>query len=234
MEPQAGNVQRERSVTFPALPDGVVAGALLLGCALIAVVALMHHPAVSTRHAADAMTQIVRFAAADRAVHGTMIVVSGALLFALSVFSVRRGFGNQTVLAGLVVYALGSTAIITAALIDGFVIPIVAASYAADTPAALPGAVAALRLCGAAIQVASVFGLGAISVALALWSIDLLRTAATPVRLTGALGLIAAVAPAIVLLMAGMIITAHTLVAIILPEAIWYGAVGVLLVRRLT
>jgi hypothetical protein len=233
MEPQAGDVLRERSVTFRSVPDGVVAGTLLLACALIAVLALMHHPAVSTRHAAAAMTQIVRFAAVDRAVHGTMILVSGALLFALSVFSVRRGLGNQTVLAGLVLYALGSVAIIAAALIDGFVIPIVAASYAADTPAALPGAVAALRLCAAAIQVASVFGLGAISVALALWSVNLLATAATPVRVTAAVGLIAAVAPTVVFLTTGMILTAHLLVAIILPEAIWYGAVGVLLVRRL-
>ncbi|HZX67577.1 MAG TPA: hypothetical protein VFE70_01780, partial [Candidatus Elarobacter sp.] len=123
--------------------------------------------------------------------------------------------------------------VIAATLIDGFVVPIIGAAYAADVPAALSGAVAALRLCAAAVQVATVFGLGATSLALALWSINLLRTSATPVRLSAAVGLIAAVAPAIVFLMTGMIITAHTVVAIILPEAIWYGAVGVLLVRRL-
>jgi len=233
MEPQAEIVQRERSATCPAVPDGTVAGTLMLACALIAVIALMHHPAVATRHAADMMTQIVRLAAVDRAVHGAMIAVTVALLFAFSVFSARRGLGDQTVLGGLIGYALGSVGIIAAALIDGFVVPLIATAYAADAPAALPGAVAALRLCGAAIQAATAFGLAATSIALALWSINLVRTSAIPVRLTGAVGLIAAVAPAIVFFVTGMTVTTHTLVAIMLPEAIWYGAVGVLLVRRI-
>jgi hypothetical protein len=205
----------------------------MMACALIAVIALMHHPAVTTRHAAAALSQMVRLAAIDRVVHGAMIAVTVTLVYGLAVFSARRGIENQTVLGGFIAYALGSVAIVAAALIDGFVIPIIAAAYAADGSAALPQAVTALRLCGAAIQVASVFGLGATSVALALWSIDLLRTSAAPVRLTAAVGLIAAVAPATVFFLTGMTITTHTLVAIILPEAIWYGAVGVLLVRRL-
>ena len=213
-----------------AAPDGVVAGWLFLASALVTLVAVAHHPTLHVHRAAQVPGEIARLTSLDEVVHGTLIAVTFALMYAATVFALRRGLSDQTVLGGLVAYAAGSSGITTAALIDGFAVPSVAGIYASTPDAAL----GALRVCGAAIQIATAFGFAALSIAIVLWATGLLRTPTVAARATGAIGVLAAVLPAVVYLATGATFRASTLPWLVLPEAVWYVALGLLLIRRLT
>lgn len=225
-------MQREPQSPFPAVPNGAAAGFVLVACALLMLVTMTHHPSVHTRSAAAAFAEIGRFAAVDEAVHGTLIALITALVYAFAVFSLRRGFNDQTALAGLVAYAVGSLALIGAGLIDGFVIPGIVGAYRGEAASALTGGVAVLRLCGSAIQAATAFGFAAISVAIGSWSIGLFRVPLAPVRAAAGVGSLAAVVPIVVFVASGSVFTAHGLVWLLLPQAVWYVVIGALLIRR--
>ncbi|HEX3467381.1 MAG TPA: hypothetical protein VHT05_04815 [Candidatus Elarobacter sp.] len=211
-------------------PDGEVAGAVLAIAALASIFVLAHHPTGGHRQVAALVAEIVRFAPQDQAVHGAMIALVAGLLFALTVFSLRRGLRDQLVLAALIAYAIGVLALTGAALVDGFIVPSVSAAYATDVSTAAAEAVALLRLCFAAIQAATGLGLVAQSVAIVLWSAGLVRSAGWT-RVVGVLGLPAALYPPALLAMHGAI-TAHMLVGLVAAQAIWYLGVAVLLLRR--
>jgi hypothetical protein len=207
-----------------------VAGIVIAVSAALTIVALARHPTIAHREPAAAIADIVQFAAIDRIVHAVVIGIMGALLFALCVFSVRRNLRDQTVLGALIAYAIGVAAMIGAAILDGFVIPSVASGYAGASPNALAGAVAVLRLCGAAVQAAGALGVTAISIAIALWSVGLVRGAGA-LRLTGIVGLSAAALPAPVFAFGGAMLTPHLLGAIAVGQAVWYLGVAALLIR---
>jgi hypothetical protein len=207
-----------------------VAGIVIAVSAVLMIAALARHPTVAHRQPAAAIADIVRLSATDQIVHGIVIAAMSALLFALSVFSIRRDLRDQTVLGALVAFSIGTVAMIGAAIVDGFVVPIMAAAYAGAPPSALPGAVAVLRFCGAVIQAATMLGIATISVAILLWSIGLLRSAGElrPIGIVG--GLVAAL-PAVVLGFGGSTLNPHLLGAIAIGQAVWYLGIGLLLVR---
>ena len=222
---------QERSAPFPdAAPSGFAAGVIIAVSAALTIVVLAHHPTTGHREPAAAIADMVRLAATDRIVHGTMIAIMGALLFSFCVFSIRRNLRDQTVLAGLVAFAIGTVTLIGAAVLDGFVVPSIATAYAGAPPSALPAAVALLRFCGTTIQAASLLGIVAISLAILLWSIGLLRSAGVR-RTAGIVGVLAAAVPAVVFAVGGSTLTPHLLVAITAGQAVWYFVVAALLVR---
>ncbi len=198
-----------RSAPSPATaPSGFAAGVIIAVSAGLTIVALSHHPTIAHREPSAAIADVVRFAATDRIVHGAMIAIMGALLFSLCVLSIRRDLRDQSVLAALVAFAIGAVALIGAALLDGFVVPSIATTYAAAPPSAMPGAVALLRFCGATIQAASMLGTVAVSVAILLWSIGLVRSAGV-LRTTGIVGVLVAALPAVVFAVGGSTLTPH-------------------------
>lgn len=210
-------------------PDGTAAGVAIAVAAVASIFVLTHHPTSGHHQVSGLIADMMRSAAVDRLVHGTMIVLVGALLYGLTVFSLRRGLRDEPVLAALIAYALGVIALIGAALVDGFVIPLIAAAYAADPAQSPAQAVALFRLCFAAIQAATDLGLVAQSVAIVLWSVGLVRSAGAA-RIVGILG-VAALYPPIALGMHGTV-SAHLLVGIVAAQAAWYLGVTVLLLRR--
>jgi hypothetical protein len=207
------------------------AGIVLAACAALAVVAIAFHPFVTVRGAAPALAQIHAFALIDRLVHGALIVISVGLFFGLVVFAMQRGLQREPVLIGLIAYALGLIALIGAALIDGFLVPAVAARFDA-TPAALPMAAALFAFAGSAIQVLTKFGIAAMSAAILFWSLDLVRDRGMP-RISGIVGVVAAVLVLAVITIGGAV-NAHTMGAILIVQAAWYTAIAVLLITRET
>ena len=223
-------MQHERPASFSdGVPNGTAAGIAIATCAIAVVFAIAHHPTVTVREPAQAIAQMVRLAAMDRIVHGAVIVLLGALLFGFTVYSLRRGLHRQTVVAALLAYAAGSGAMFGAALIDGFLIPAVAARYAGAAPDAINLAAQLLALCALAIQILAKFGTIALSSAVVLWSADLVRTPGA-LRVTGIIGIASGVAVVVVLAFAGHL-NPHNLGVIVLLQAIWYVAIAALLVR---
>jgi hypothetical protein len=198
--------------------------------AVVAVAAVAHHPSV--HHAAsnaDLLAQTIRLTAVDEAVHAVVIVAVCGLLFGLTAFADRRGLRDGAVLAGLVAYAIGTVFAIGAALIDGFLIPAIAARYATAPPARIDTALQLLTVCAMTIQIATKTWLLATSFAVVMWSSVLIRHGSLP-RAIGAFGILATAALLGVLAFTANI-NAHTLGLVVVLQTIWYVAIGALMIR---
>ncbi|MEA2785870.1 MAG: hypothetical protein QOF71_1974 [Candidatus Eremiobacteraeota bacterium] len=212
-------------------PDGRPAGIAIAICAMVAIVAISHHPTVSTRAPAEALTQMVQLAPMDRIVHGTLIAIMGVLLFSFAVYSLRRGLHRATSVGAFIAYATGIAAVIGAALIDGFLTPAIAERYAGASADAVKSAIPLLVYGALTIQVLSKFGFVAMSIGVAFWSADLI-SAPGVLRMTGIVGFVSGIVAVGLLAFAGHL-NPHSLGAIVIVQAVWYLAVAVLLVRRL-
>jgi hypothetical protein len=223
-------LQEPPSPSAAGAPRGTIAGTVIAGCGVLAVFAMAHHPSVEARTPAEAIREIGRIGAVNEVVHGAMIAIVAALLFAFAVYCLRRGIGKEAVLGGLVAHAIGTGATIVAATISGFLIPEIAARYATASPSNMQFAVQVISICGELIQLFGKLGVIGMSLAIVLWSVDLIPLPRY-VRVTGALGLAVGLF-AVAMLVFGGPLTPRTLGAIVLGQAIWYCAVGTLLIRR--
>jgi len=95
------------------------------------------------------------------------------LLTGFTGYALRRGLTRQPVVAGLITFAIGIGGLLAAGLIDGFVLPEIAARFVAASPAARDAAVATLAACGVAVNVLTAFGIVAMAIAIGAWSLDL-------------------------------------------------------------
>jgi hypothetical protein len=216
--------------TPPAAPGSPLAGAALILSAVVAVAAVAHHPTVSrAASGADVLAQIVRLRAVDEAVHAVVIVAACGLLFGLVGFAARRGLRNAAVLAGLVTYAIGTVFAIGAALIDGFLIPAIAARYATAPPARVDTALQLLTVCATTIQIATKTWLLATSFAVLAWSAELIRHGRM-LRAIGAVGVVATAALLVVLAFTANL-SPHSLGLIVVLQTIWYVVIGALMIR---
>lgn len=220
---------RDPSATPPNAP-ATVPGGILVASAVLAVIALTHHPVTRAARGTDVFRQIRALAAIDREVHGALIAVTALVLFALCVFAQRRGPRRPWNLFALIAYALGAAAMIGAALVDGFFVPAIGFHF--GTPADAASGVALLRLCAIAIQIFTKLALIAMAVAFASWSADLIG-GKPPLRVivTAAIGFAAVATQAAIVAFGGPAITAHTILWIVGAQACWYVAVGTLLIR---
>jgi hypothetical protein len=228
---RSGVFEESSSPSAAAIPNGTKAGILIAAGAALTVFAVAHHPTVAGRPPAEAIAEIVRLAQMDRLVHASLIVMLGALLYGFTVFSLRRGLHRETVVAALITYAVGILSSIGAALIDGFITPDVAAHYAGASQENIFVAARLLSYGGVAIQNLTKLGIWAISLAMLLWSANLLRTPGA-LRYTGVLGCVAALIP-IVVLITQHHITPSSLGVIVLAQGVWYIAIATLLLRKL-
>ncbi|MBV8370868.1 MAG: hypothetical protein JO036_18290 [Candidatus Eremiobacteraeota bacterium] len=215
----------------PWAPPGKVAGYAIAASAVLMIVAIVMHPQARHRHVSEVVAEIGRLAPMLAFMHGTVIAFVIVLLYGMCVYSLRRGLRRELVLGAVVVYAAGAGVLVLAALIDGFLVSDVARNYAGASREALRDGAAILSACSAAIQVLTKFGVVAFSVAIALWSADLVRDGARA-RIVAIIGFAAAVISLVVLFGAGRFIVPLTLSAIVLAQGIWYIAVASLLVQE--
>jgi hypothetical protein len=212
------------------VPRGTLAGVVIAACGALAVFAMAHHPSVETHTAAETIREIGRIGATNQIVHGAMIAILAALLFGFAVYSLRRGLAKEAVLGGFIAHAIGTAAMIVAATVSGFLVSDIASRYATAAPNNLQFAVQVIAICGEIIQLFGRLGVIGMSLAVVLWSIDLVRLTGVA-RAAGILGFVAG-AFALAMLVFGGHLTPQTLGAIVLGQAIWYCAIGALLIRR--
>jgi len=210
----------------PLRTVGPIAGAVLL-----AIVALALHPHMSGHAGPQAeLREMGSLSARDRLVHGTLLLLLGMLLTGFASYALRRGFTRRPVVAGLVSFAVGIGGLFAAGLIDGFVLPQIAARFVAASPAAQNAAVATLAACGVAVNVLTAFGIVAMAIAIAVWSLDLARDAGES-RIAGIVGFVAAALSVAVLVTGGPSLKPHTLMTVLCAQGVWYVWIAVLLAR---
>lgn len=209
-------------------PD-IPAGLILIFAAFGSLIAAAHHPVIEARERDELLARIPETAFTNRFVHGALILCGVALLFAFCRFARRQGIERTPVLLGLIFFALGTLAMIAAALIDGFFVPEIGASYLPATGAMADAGFSLLQFCSIAIQLFTKSSLIATSSATLLWSISFVR----PGRNTlwaALVGVLVALLQLYILAYGGSPITAHTVVFVVAPQMVWNIIVGLLLI----
>jgi hypothetical protein len=213
------------------ITDARHAGIILLGATLLAVLMMAHHPSAGSHDSAALAIEIGEKAGTSRLVHGVLIALIGAQLFALCVFCDRIGSARPAVRAGLVAYSIGAGAMIGAALISGFIISNLAAHYAQPAPADSVPFIELARLCMIGNQALAKLGVVAMSAAILLWSIALFHASRRHAWIA-AIGVLAGAAPAIGLIVGALQLDVRGMTLVVVCQTAWLAAVGVQLIRR--
>ncbi len=198
---------------------------VLSGAGGVGAIAMMFHPAAGSAGDAEAgLHALAAISTTAMHVHLVMIVVVIALWIALACLA-RAWPASGWIWVGMRLYSLGVGAMLGAALISGFLIHGYLdrmAPFAAHADEVLP----ALVLAFAANQVLAGFGTVLMSLAIAAWSVEMLRQRRRMAAVCGAygigIGLIGVVAYAarwLSLDVAGM-------TAVVVAHGVWYCLFG--------
>jgi hypothetical protein len=211
--------------------DTRIPGVALVAGAILAVVAMAHHPTAGGGGDFAAFARNVeRIAAVNQAVHGTMIALVAVLTWTLLAFAARRGLHRPLVMAGLVAWAIGAVIMIIPPVFNGFVIVDIA-RRALASPETADMLRVTLQTLSSGVGVIVMIGSLGMSVAVFLWSADLARDTG-PARWTGIPGLVAG---------AGLVIALPTgigrldlagMTLVLVVWAVWFLAVGTLMILR--
>jgi hypothetical protein len=206
-----------------------VHGVLIIAGSVLALGGMAVHPS-----GAGKVMDMVRDLAANGSfnayVHGFLIAVY--LVLTLGFFGFTRWLGGDRIAAqaGLVAYAASAVAATAAAMSAGFVNRTLAFAYLEAKPEQVDSVVAAFRVSGAFNYAWGRMWMIAMSAAILLWSIELVRRTGSE-RLVGWFG-VALGAVSIAGFVLGLIpLTVVALIGIIAAQTVWSIGVGVLMVR---
>lgn len=204
------------------------AGVALIGAAILEVLVMAHHPSVRTPDAAQAIEQLRAIATLSAGVHGALILLMLIGFYALLDFSLWRGLTRPPIRAGLIAYALGVLAMIGATLVSGFITPHVAMRAPSATELDPRVTEQILVLCRVLNRTLASAGAIAMSVGIALWSLDLLGSVRF-VRALGVLGILIGLMTAAALVFGPLRLNVHGMLLTVVLQAIWTTGVGFLL-----
>ena len=205
-------------------------GIVLIGAAVLQVPVMAHHPTAKTPDVARAIEQLRAIAPLSAWVHGVLILLMLIAFYALVEFSLYRGLHRGQIRAGLIAYALGVLAMTGAALISGFVTTHVAilTPTANEMDLRMTGQI--LVLCGVLNRALASLGAIAMSVGIALWSLDLL-SGGRFARVLGVLGILIGSVTATALVSGTLRLDVHGMLLVVVLQSIWTAGVGVLLLE---
>jgi len=209
--------------------DARIAGIVLIAVPLLSILMMAHHPSASSHDPAALVAEIAEKATLSRIVHGVLIALMGAELFAFIAFCRRLGFDRSAVRAGFVAYSIGTGAMIGAALISGFIVSDLAAHYVQQASGDATSFVDLSRLAMTGNQALAKLGVIAMSAAIVLWSVALLRGERD--RWVAIAGLVAGLAPAIALVAGVIRLDVGGMTIVVICQAVWIVIVGIQLVR---
>jgi len=154
-------------------------GCLMIGAALLAVLAMAHHPDASGS------------TALARAVHGGLLVLSLFLLAGFWMVSEKIGLGLVSVKMATVAYAYGDFSVCIAGTVNGFVVPALIDAEAQDE--------GLFRFAWEMNQSLAYGSAYAVATASILWGAVLVRRPGPLARVLGAAGLLTGAVPAALL-----------------------------------
>ena len=209
--------------------DARIAGIVLIVVPLLSILMMAHHPSAGSHDPAALVAEIADKSQLSRIVHGVLIALMGAELFAFIAFCRRLGFERSAVRAGFVAYSSGTGAMIGAALISGFVISDLAAHYVQQPSGDATAFVDLSRLAMIGNQALAKLGVVAMSAAIVLWSAALFRSGRD--RWVGIAGLVAGLGPAIALVVGAVRLDVGGMTLVVVCQAAWIVIVGIQMIR---
>ena len=103
---------------------------LLLGLiSIVSIFVILHHPSIAAHDVQQQINEMIRESPENALVHGSLIMFVILISFCLTAYAQLVGLNYVFVLFGLLIYWLGTLAMITAALMSGFVGPDLAEIY---------------------------------------------------------------------------------------------------------
>ena len=150
------------------------------------VVLLALHPEGDAKDFAGVLREEAAHRGIDAIVHGGFMLILAIQIACYAIFSARLTLAANAAIAGLVFFCFGAALQSGSVLIDGLVIPAIAAKYAA-LPAKLETARTLFVFGGTMISFLMPLGIGFQSAGIVAWSAGLLRT---PRRSAGIAGLV--------------------------------------------
>jgi hypothetical protein len=203
------------------VPSGVV---IALG-SVLAVVGMSHHPSVHSHETREMFAQAVEIATLNRTVHGGLMAVIVLLLFGFTGFAQRLGLHRPLARLGLVSYAVGSLALIGAAIVNGLVFTAIAERYAERSLEEMEAARAVLVWNWEVNQALDITGVLCWSAAVLGWSLALLRQVGAW-RWIGAAGTVLGLAGAGAFLSGRLAFDVHGFGLYVLAQSLWSLTVG--------
>jgi hypothetical protein len=212
-------------------PAGLVLGA---GAVLMVVFMAMHPaPHAGAGHDAPSLLEHLR---SDRnsVVHAVLVALMVPVLVGFTALAARLGLRRVGVLAGLVVYALGTLAGAVAALVNGFVVPRIAGLFA-DQPglsadAAVQHASPVLALCHTVNTLCAQVDVIGASLAGVLWGLALAQRPGWN-RAVGAIGIVCGALPLAALTAGRLPMDVHGFGGFVMLQSLWALAAASALVR---
>jgi hypothetical protein len=210
---------------------GAPYGWMLVVAAGLSLAFAMVHPQVHGHDLAGVLAQLRAGALFNSWVHGLLMALGVVLVAGFAGLSRRLGFGRPEVMLGFTAYAMGTMAMMGAAVINGFALSIFAGRYDAGVAGQEAALGAAFNIAGSVAATWAGVGAAGMSGGILAWSLRLIAIPGAA-RMIGAGGILLGLAT-IALLVAGvLILNVHGFLLLVLSQTIWTIAVGVLLIRR--
>ncbi len=202
----------------------VLPGITLISAGVLAAAVMMLHPEASGAGAEARLQSLVAISSLSMHVHLAMIVFTIAVWLSLA-YAVRAWPASGWVWAASRLYSIAAVAMLGAALISGFVMGAYLSRALPAVPAieyALPSALLAFS----ANQVLAGFSTVLMSLAILLWSAEVVRHRQLLARVCGIYGITAGTM-CIVVYSGGMLsLNASGMTVVVFVHAIWYCLLG--------
>ncbi len=210
---------------FQTTPDRILGG-VLIGTGFLMVLAMLHHPVVNAGTPEDAVREIIHEAGINRMVHGGATLIMVLQFYGFWVMR-DRADRNEGPHLSVLLFGAGATALVGAALISGFAVPLLASYFEGDSPDGFRGLT---RLAFAGNQALAGFGALALAAAglISAWPLWRKGGWLRPVAVIG--GLTGVITLLLVTLGDGIDVVFMTVIA--LGISLWSAAMGLYLLMR--
>jgi hypothetical protein len=206
------------------MKDETKGGIALIAGSLAGIITMGLHPTVRDLFAPDKLAPMALLLIG---VHALAVVSLPVLFLGALALSRRVASPDRLAIAALVVYGFALTAVLVAAVVDGFVVPSLAREIMTTAPPASEGWRIALYYNGFLNQAFARVFFVASSTSIVLWSASILRTQALApgVAFYGLL-----VGPVVIIaVVSGLRLDPHGAGSLILGQSLWFIVVGILL-----
>ena len=166
----------------------------------------------------------------NKVVHGMALGSVWLSFFGVVGLSRRLGLQRLDVTAALAAFAMGVMALTCAAVTDGIVATELANGLVGADEATRSGIMPLLRLCGLIASSMSRFDVAAVSVAMLLWSVAMMRTGFS--RALSWVGVIIGAVGLLALFSGHLRMNVHDLIAMVVGQSIWTVWTGIALSRH--
>lgn len=208
-----------------ATADSRTTGWILIVSAILSVGFAMIHPQLTAHELTAVLRQMVAGAVFNGWVHGILMSLYVILVSGYLGFSRHLDLHKPLVSLAMVAYGFGAMAMMGAAVINGFALSLFAERYTGIRPDQMNAVAASINAMGSISGTWAGVGAVASSMAILLWSLELLRLRAGW-RVTGAIGVSIGAATSIMLMTGTLILNVHGFLLLVLSQSIWTVAIG--------